>query len=74
MLQRHQVSLNNLCAKPLQSATDMLKHMAAHNASRAFAPTVLPMEPVAELVAKTELAPSIPAAQLLAGPGSAIPN
>ena len=33
----HAVSLNKLCETPLQSATDMLKHMAAHNASRAFA-------------------------------------
>jgi hypothetical protein len=33
----HAVSLNTLCETPLQSATDMLKHMAAHNAARAFA-------------------------------------
>jgi hypothetical protein len=57
----HAVSLNKLCEKPLQSATDMLKHMAAHNASRAFAPIVLPMEPEAEIIAQTELAPSMPA-------------
>jgi hypothetical protein len=34
------VSMNKICKTPLQSATDMLKHMAAHDASRAFAPSV----------------------------------
>jgi hypothetical protein len=29
--------MNTICKTPLQSATDMLKHMAVHNASRAFA-------------------------------------
>jgi hypothetical protein len=57
----HAVSLNKLCEKPLQSATAMLKHMAAHNASGAFAPIVLHMEPEAEIITKTELAPSTPA-------------
>jgi hypothetical protein len=33
----HSISANEIREKPLQSATDMLKHMAAHNASRAFA-------------------------------------
>ena len=33
----HAVSMDRICETPLQSATDMLKHMAAHNASRAFA-------------------------------------
>ena len=33
----HTISMNKICEKPLQSATDILKHMAAHNASRAFA-------------------------------------
>jgi hypothetical protein len=31
------VSMNKICKMPLQSATDMLKHMAAHKASRALA-------------------------------------
>ncbi len=31
------ISMNTICKTPLQSATDMLKHMAVHNASRAFA-------------------------------------
>ena len=34
----HTISLNKICEQPLKSATDMLKHMAAHNAARAFAP------------------------------------
>jgi hypothetical protein len=34
------ISMNKICKTPLQSATDMLKHMAAHNASRAFVPVV----------------------------------
>lgn len=32
----HATSMNKLCKTPLQSATDMLKHMAAHKASRAL--------------------------------------
>jgi hypothetical protein len=34
------ISMNKICKTPLQSATDMLKHMSVHNASRAFAPVV----------------------------------
>jgi hypothetical protein len=33
----HAVSMNKMCETPLQSATDILKHMASHNASHAFA-------------------------------------
>ena len=33
----HEISMNKICERPIQAATDMLKHMAAHNASRAFA-------------------------------------
>lgn len=33
----HAVSMNKMCEKPLQSASDILKHMATHNASHAFA-------------------------------------
>jgi hypothetical protein len=28
----HENSVNKICEKPIQAATDMLKHMAAHNA------------------------------------------
>ena len=31
------ISMNKLCNKPIQSAADMLQHIAAHNASRAVA-------------------------------------
>jgi len=33
----HAISMNQICEKPIQPATDMLKHIAAHNASRALA-------------------------------------
>jgi hypothetical protein len=34
----HATSMNEICKTPIQSATDMLKHMAAHKDSRAFVP------------------------------------
>jgi hypothetical protein len=41
--------MNKICEKPLQSATDMLKHMAHHNASHTFAAVerVIRLEPEA---------------------------
>jgi hypothetical protein len=30
----HAVSMNEICEKPIQSASDILKHMAVHNVSR----------------------------------------
>jgi hypothetical protein len=33
----HAISMNKICESPIQSATDILKHMAAHNVSRPFA-------------------------------------
>jgi hypothetical protein len=33
----HAVSMNKMCETPLQSARDILKHMATPNASHAFA-------------------------------------
>ena len=45
----HTISMNKICATPLQSATDMLKHMAAHSASRAFS------RPGVETLAAVEL-------------------
>jgi hypothetical protein len=50
------VSMNKICNTPLQSATAMLKHMAVHNASRAFAPVsqVAQAEPEAELSSELE--------------------
>ena len=32
----HSISMNDLGVKPIQAATDMLRHMAFHNAGRAF--------------------------------------
>jgi hypothetical protein len=34
----HAVSMNKMCETPLRSATDILKHMATHNASHYFTP------------------------------------
>ena len=41
------ISMNKVCENPLRSATDMLKHMAVHRASRAFAPVVVDTSRVA---------------------------
>jgi proteasome lid subunit RPN8/RPN11 len=58
------ISMNNICKTPLQSATDMLKHMAVHNASRAFAVVESVKEPEPEAaIASTELAPVLAAPQ-----------
>jgi hypothetical protein len=45
------ITMNKMCENPIQATTDMLRHMAAHNASRAFAPPtpVMLPEPVAEV-------------------------
>jgi hypothetical protein len=51
----HAISLNKICEKPLRSATDMLKHMAAHNASRAFATVSCVVRPEPEVVSSNEL-------------------
>jgi hypothetical protein len=42
------IGMNKICENPIQSATDMLKHMVAHNASRAFAPVGHVMQPEPE--------------------------
>ncbi|SRR6266849_1708447 len=59
----HAISMNKICEKPIQSATDMLKHMAAHNASRAFAPVgrVIPPEPEAVPLVELSRALGVPA-------------
>jgi hypothetical protein len=33
----HAITMDTLCAKPLQGAKNMLSHVAAHNVSRALA-------------------------------------
>ena len=50
------ISMNKLCEKPLQSATDMLKHMAHHKACHAFASGVPVIRPEPEAVPVSELA------------------
>jgi hypothetical protein len=55
----HATSMNKICETPLQSATDMLKHMSAHNSSRAFrAGRVIRPEPKA--IPSIEPAPVLP--------------
>jgi hypothetical protein len=59
----HEISMNKMCERPIQAATDMLKHMAAHNASRAFAvaESVMGQEPEAILAVEPPLAlPAVP--------------
>jgi hypothetical protein len=41
----HAISMNKICEKPIYGATEMLKHMAAHNASNAFASVGIVMRP-----------------------------
>jgi hypothetical protein len=43
----HATGINKICKTPIQSATDMLKHMAAHRASRAFVP-IVPVVPITQ--------------------------
>jgi hypothetical protein len=49
------LSMNKMCETPLQSATDILKHMAAHNASHAFASVGRVTRPALEIVPIIEL-------------------
>ncbi len=59
----HAISVNKICERPIQAATDMLKHMGAHNASRAFAVVESVMRPEPEGVPSSELAPAISASK-----------
>ncbi len=52
----HTISMNKICEKPLQSATDMLKHIAAHNAPHGFAAVERVIRPEPEAVPSSELA------------------
>jgi len=58
----HAISVNKICERPIQAATDMLKHMAAHNASRAFAvvESVMGQEPEAILAVESLTPLAIP--------------
>jgi hypothetical protein len=57
----HEISVNKICEKPIQAATEMLKHMAAHNASRAFDTVERDMRPEPEAILAVEPLPVIPA-------------
>jgi hypothetical protein len=58
------ISMNKICENPIQSATDMLKHMAVHNASRAFAPVVEHVtQPEPDTAPSSKPAPSISASE-----------
>jgi hypothetical protein len=59
----HAISMNKLCEIPIQSATDMLKHMATHSASRAFTAVGRIIRPKPESVSVIELASTLPASQ-----------
>jgi hypothetical protein len=52
----HAISMNKICEKPIHEATEMLKHMAAHNSSRAFA--------AVRVVSPSEQIPAEPASPL----------
>ena len=56
----HAISMNKICGTPLQSATDMLKHMSAHNSSRAFATAGRAIGPEPEAILPIEPAPVLP--------------
>jgi hypothetical protein len=62
----HQISMNKMCERPIQAATDMLKHMAAHNASRAFAVAATVMGPEPEAIFTLEPVPALPAVPWIA--------
>ena len=59
----HSISTNKICERPIQAATDMLKHMAAHNASRAFATVESVIRPEPEAVPPDELSSTLSASQ-----------
>jgi hypothetical protein len=62
----HAISVNKICETPLQSATDMLKHMGAHNASRAFASVRHDLRPEPEAIPAVDPIPALPAVPWIA--------
>ena len=56
----HAISMNKICERPIQAATDMLKHMAAHNSSRAFAVVESVVRPESESILTVEPVPALP--------------
>jgi hypothetical protein len=59
----HAIRMNKICERPIQAATDILKHMAAHNASRAFAVAARVAPKPEEAVPADELLPTLSALQ-----------
>ena len=57
----HAISVNKICERPIQAATDMLKHMAAHNAARAFSTVESVMRPELEGILAVEPLLALPA-------------
>ena len=71
----HAISMNQICEKPIQAATDMLKHMAAHNASHAFAAVEKAMQTELDIVPSDKLFPTLSASQQQEiASGSQLPN
>jgi hypothetical protein len=66
----HSIRTNSICERPIQSATDMLKHMAAHNASRAFALDASVVEPKPEAVLTIEPLPALAIPWIASSPES----
>ena len=62
----HEISMNKMCERPIQAATDMLKHMAAHNASRAFAVVESVVRPEPEVILAVESISALPAGPWIA--------
>jgi len=62
----HAISVNKICERPIQAATDMLKHMAAHNASRAFAAIESVVRPEPEAIPAVDPIPTLPAVPWIA--------
>jgi hypothetical protein len=62
----HEISMNEMCERPIQAATDMLKHMAAHNASRAFAVVESVVRPEPEVILAVESISALPAGPWIA--------
>jgi hypothetical protein len=66
----HEISTNKICERPIQAATDMLKHMAAHTASRAFAVAASVMGREPETILAVEPLPALAIPWIASAPES----
>ena len=57
----HAISVNKICEKPIQTATDMLRHVAVHGVSRAFGVAARVMKPEPKAIVTVEVLPSFAA-------------